>query len=68
MPNDPFSHAALKTLPEEAFRLLLRNSISPLPLHKVLVLLDFISQESDEQIREKEMLAVAKTIVAEAST
>jgi SAM-dependent methyltransferase len=34
--------AALRTLPRDAFKLLLTNSISALPLHKVLVLLDAI--------------------------
>ncbi len=65
--NDPaIELKALRTLSAEAFRLLLKNSISPLPLHKVLVLMDFIRQEANEQIREKELLAVAKTLVEEA--
>lgn len=33
----------LRTIPPDAYKLLLANSISPLPLHKTLVLLDSIS-------------------------
>ncbi len=58
--------SALKTLPKDVLRLLLKNSISPLPLHKVLVLMDLISEEHDQSIREKELLAVAKVLVADA--
>ena len=63
--SGPYDPRALRTLPKDAFRLLLRNSISALPLHKVLVLMDFIKGEGNEQVREKESLAVAKTLVAE---
>jgi DNA modification methylase len=53
----------LRTLPEESLALLLEDSISPLPLHKVLVLLDQISVEEDLRVQAHERLAVAKTAV-----
>lgn len=45
----------LQTLPAEALKLLLTNSISPLPLHKTLVLLDAI----DHAVRYRNHLRVA---------
>jgi hypothetical protein len=38
--------ASLRTLSEEASKLILNGSISPLPLHKILVLLEHINQHS----------------------
>ena len=51
---------SLETLPEERFNLLLKNSISPLPLHKTLVLLDHIKQADYQR---HELLALAKALV-----
>lgn len=53
----------LFTLPAEEFRLLLKNSISPIPLHKTLVLLDFINQDSGAPSHDHEILALAKALV-----
>lgn len=53
----------LLTLPEEAFKLLLKNSISPLPLHKTLVLLQVLHQQ-EELFQGHELLALAKAIVS----
>ena len=53
----------LRTLEPEAAELLLGNSISPLPLHKVLVLLDCIEQHHDEPYYRHEILALAKALV-----
>jgi len=39
------SEVCLRSLPQEQFRLLLKNSISPLPLHKTLVLLEAMESE-----------------------
>ncbi len=52
-----------RTLPEEAMSLLLTNSISPLPLHKSLVLLDELKKESDSVFYRHEILALAKALV-----
>jgi hypothetical protein len=57
----------LRTLPSEACELLLKNSISPLPLHKILLLLDAIKQCRDERFTDYERLALAKIAIAEAS-
>lgn len=53
----------LRTLPPEKQKLLLANSISPLPLHKVLVLLDCFDEQSDNRYRGHELLALAKELV-----
>src|SRR6266702_5735313 len=54
---------ALQTLPPESMKLLLTNSISPLPLHKTLVLLDCLEQNHDERYYRHELLALAKALV-----
>ena len=53
----------LRTLPEEASKLLLRNSISPLPLHRTLVLLETLRTHEDPDVGRHERLALAKAIV-----
>ncbi|MGA2975207.1 MAG: DNA methyltransferase [Spirochaetia bacterium] len=68
IPDDPALPIApctadLRTLPEEEFRLLLKDSISPLPLHKTLVLLDCINQDADAPSHDHEILALAKALV-----
>ena len=55
--------AVLRCLPEEQAQLLLRNSISPLPLHRTLVLLDAIDECGTERERRYARLALAKAIV-----
>ena len=57
----------LKTLPEEAMKLLLTDSISPHPLHKILTLLETIYENRLEIITDHELLALAKTAVFSAS-
>jgi SAM-dependent methyltransferase len=57
----------LRTLPSEASDLLLKNSISPLPLHKILLLLDAIKDYRDERFTNHEKLAAAKIAIADAS-
>lgn len=67
--DEPFFHILqhpsqpLRTLPAETFELLLTNSISPLPLHKTLVLLECIEQMRDERFYQHERLALAKALV-----
>lgn len=51
------------TLPEEAFALLLKDSISPLPLHKSLLLLNQLNQEPNSPFYRHETLALAKALV-----
>jgi hypothetical protein len=53
----------LKTLPDEQMDMLLTNSISALPLHKSLVLLDVLKQHQDARLMRHEMLALAKALV-----
>ena len=52
----------LRRLPEEHFRLLVKNSISPLPLHKTLVLLEAIKNEQDPRVLNHERLALASIL------
>lgn len=54
-------------LPETASKLLLTNSISPLPLHKVLTLLDILEQKGSVQYLDHEKLALAKALVSDIS-
>ena len=57
----------LKDLTSEEHKLLLKNSISPLPLHRILELMDSLKKGKDEKYHEHELLALAKTIVFGAS-
>jgi hypothetical protein len=58
-----YDHNGLRVLPQESLRLLLKNSISPLPLHKTLVLLDAIKSGNETKFRNYELLALAKALV-----
>lgn len=53
----------LRALPEEAARLLVTDTISPLPLHKTLVLLDHLKRQWNPAYSPHELLALAKTLV-----
>jgi len=53
----------LRTLAPESLKLLLTDSISPLPLHKTLTLLDCLEQHRDERYYRHERLALAKALV-----
>ncbi|MBI2906730.1 MAG: DNA methyltransferase [Chloroflexi bacterium] len=57
----------MRTLSAEERKLLIDNSVSPLPLHKTLVLLDAIYDSRDEQVTNHELLALAKVAVSSAS-
>lgn len=52
----------LRSLAPEAFRLLVKNSISPLPLHKVLILIEAIQDESAPAFTGHERLALASLL------
>lgn len=54
----------LRTLDEHRFPLLLKDSISPLPLHKTLVLIDTMSRLANERYYGHEKLALAKVLVS----
>lgn len=53
----------LRTLSEDTRKLLLANSISPLPLHKSLVLLENINKFGRKRLAEHELLAFSKAVV-----
>jgi DNA modification methylase len=55
--------AMLRGLPPEKMKLLPANAISPLPLHKTLVLLDALAAHRDERFDGHERLALAKALV-----
>lgn len=53
----------LQTLTEDEQTLILKNSISPRPLHKTLVLRDALHQQRDDLYHRHELLALAKVLV-----
>ena len=57
------ARAALRGLEPEREKLLLTGSISPLPLHKTLVLLDALEARRDARFHGLERLALAKALV-----
>jgi 16S rRNA G966 N2-methylase RsmD len=59
--------ATLRDLHSEVGSILLKDSISPLPLHKTLVLLEAIERQRDQRFTDHERLALAKVIVFQAS-
>lgn len=58
-----FGGTRLRTLPAEKLKLLLKDSISPIPLHKTLVLMDFLDTLEDASFGAHERLALAKALV-----
>lgn len=57
----------LKSLSDDATKLILTNSISPLPLHKILTLLDCLKKHHGESYYPHGLLALASTMVFKAS-
>ncbi len=53
----------LEVLPPEKCKLLIKNSISPLPLHKTLVLLRTLEEYTDSEFMPYEKLALAKSLI-----
>jgi len=53
----------LRTLPEDAFKILLKDSISPIPLHKALILLEQLETHKIDVIHKYELLGLAKALV-----
>lgn len=62
-PLRPQPKRGLRALPTDAANLLLSDSISPLPLHKTLLLLEVLREQRDERFDGHERLALAKAIV-----
>lgn len=56
-------HPPLAELRPEQLKLLLKDSISPLPLHKTLLLLDIIDRQGDRQIQQYGRLALASALI-----
>ena len=54
----------LWTLPPDRLGLLLNNSISPLPLHKTLLLLDALEQHREDTVYSHERLALAAALIS----
>lgn len=65
--GDPFLPADLKTLDEERLKLILTNSISPLPLHKTLVLLECLRGDKAHPAFNHGLLALADILVNKVS-
>jgi len=63
LPPDRDHGPELRTLPEAADDLLLTDSLSPLPMHKTLTLLDILHQNQDGRFLSHERLALAKALV-----
>jgi DNA methylase len=57
----------LRELPGDSFKLLLKNSISPKPLHKILILRDCLDHQVDLGYHRHLKLALARTIVSDVS-
>ena len=55
--------SSLRGLPSEQSKLLLKDSISPLPLHKTLVLLDSIDRHGNSRVQQYGRLALASALV-----
>jgi DNA modification methylase len=63
--NGHYEH--LRTLPEKQQKLLITNSISPLPLHKALILRAAITTHHDVSFYDYERLALANVLVSRIS-
>lgn len=61
--NDAFDPGILRVLPQESSQLLLAKSISPIPLHKTLVLLETLQRHADARYKDHELLALSKAVV-----
>jgi len=67
--DDPIFNSNLSKKPElrnlgpEQIKLLLKDSISPLPLHKTLILLETLQQQQNDEYHRHELLALAKALV-----
>lgn len=62
---EPRTPDGLRTLPPEKLRLLIKDSISPLPLHKTLILIEAINSAYDTAVNGHELLALASVLPTE---
>lgn len=53
----------LRTLSDERMKLIIKNSMSPIPLHKTLILIDTLQEFKDAQFWDYQRIALAKQIV-----
>lgn len=60
--QDARGAANLRSLPEKTAKLLLKGSISPIPLHKVLALIEALEDEKDSPCYRHELLALARLL------
>ena len=58
-----FGESDFRTLPADIAKLLLTNSISPIPLHKSLLLLETMRRNADQRYLSHQLLAFAKALV-----
>ena len=65
--NSNVTTDVLRSMPPDAAKLMFKDAISPLPLHKTLVLRDEIVREWCETYSDHEMLALASAIVGDVS-
>ncbi len=65
--GQPSNGRKFLTLDEAKNKLLLTNSISPLPLHKSLVLIERLNRSRNSRFFDHERLALAKTLVSSIS-
>lgn len=65
--NDEVDPAELRQLPPNAAKLVFKNAISPLPLHKTLVLVEELKRHQSDNYTDHEMLALASAIVGDIS-
>jgi SAM-dependent methyltransferase len=63
----PSNGRGLLSLEESKLKLLLTNSISPVPLHKALVLIDRLNRGQNSRFFDHERLALAKALVSSIS-
>ena len=65
--TDNLSAMDFRELSPDRLSLLLKNSISPLPLHKTLLLIDALEQRRNDTVYDHERLALAAALVSEIS-
>lgn len=65
--NDGIDAAKLRKLPPAAAKLIFKDAISPLALHKTLVLLEELERHRTDEYSDHEMLALASAIVGDIS-
>ena len=58
-----FRHRNLQKLPADLAKLILKDSISPLPLHRMLLLLETLEENRDDRFYDHERLALATALV-----